>query len=101
MPDPIKKSKETPAAATLKAETKQVKQDEPLIYLGPSLPGGSLLQNTVLTRGIPDYVDLKKYSSIKPLFVPIGQLKDFEKRLSQPGSAEQTFFNSAKKELRG
>jgi hypothetical protein len=97
MPDPVKKNQDSPVAVT----PKQMKQDGPLIYLGPTLPGGVLLQNTVLTRGIPDYVDLKKYPSIKPLFVSVTQLNDFEKRLSQPGSAEQTFFNSAKKELRG
>jgi hypothetical protein len=101
MPDTVKKSAETAAITPTKLEPKTVQKESPLIYLGPSLPGGALLQNTVLTNGIPNHIDLKKYPSIKPLFVPVDQLNDFEKRLSQPGSAEQAFFNSAKKEMKG
>ncbi|GIO08009.1 hypothetical protein J31TS6_40370 [Brevibacillus reuszeri] len=70
----------------------------PLIYVGPNIPGGRLMQYTVFRGGIPDYLDdlLEKQPAIRQLLVPVQDLSSVQVRISTPGTLEHTFYQRVK-----
>ncbi|WP_312117947.1 hypothetical protein [Brevibacillus reuszeri] len=79
-----------------KAESPQ--PQEQLIYVGPNIPGGRLMQYTVFRGGIPDYLDdlLEKQPAIRQLIVPVQDLSSVQARISTPGTLEHTFYQRVK-----
>jgi hypothetical protein len=75
-------------------EQKESEQQEALIYVGPSLPGGLLTKYTTFSKGIPDHLKLhfEKCPAFKRLFIPVSQLPAVESRFNDATSAESVFF---------
>lgn len=61
-----------------------------LIYLGPNLPGGRLLQSTVFRGGIPAYLLplMDERPEVRTLTVPLGEMSDVQARIVRTGTAE-------------
>lgn len=82
------------------AETKPTKrtkaaqqQEEKMIYLGPTIRGIAM-KGTVYVGGIPKIFEdaIKAYPVIKELLVPISQIVEANRMLSDPNSAISTFY---------
>lgn len=73
-----------------KAVLEEVKRVAPLIYVGPNLPGGLLLQSTVFRGGIPVYLQplLKEQPDVAALIVPVDEMSGVQERIVQTGTAE-------------
>ena len=85
---------ETPDTNT-ERENVQSKKEQ-LIYIGPSLPGGSLAQHTIFRDGIPKHIDevLKKYPQVDTLIVPIAKLLEAQEELRRKGTAIQQAYQA-------
>ncbi|OKP97782.1 hypothetical protein [Paenibacillus sp. P46E] len=72
------------------ATTEDVKRIAPLIYVGPNLPGGRLLQSTVFRGGIPVYLQplLKEQPYVSALIVPVDEMSGVQEKIVQTGTAE-------------
>ncbi|CQR58449.1 hypothetical protein [Paenibacillus riograndensis] len=70
------------------------KQKQVLIYLGPNLPGGQLLQSTVFRSGIPSYLQplLAEKPDVSELIVPIAEITAVQDRIVQTGTAEYVVY---------
>ncbi|MDR7318914.1 hypothetical protein [Brevibacillus nitrificans] len=81
-------------AAAKDAAAAEKKQKNQLIYIGPSLPGGILAQNTVFRDGVPKHLDeiRKQQPQIDALIVPIAQFSEAQAQLQRKGTAEQQAF---------
>lgn len=68
----------------------------PLIYLGPNLPGGRLLQSTVFRGGIPIYLQslLDEKPDVAALIVPVDEIKGVEARIVQKGTSEYMAYQA-------
>jgi hypothetical protein len=75
-------------------EQEKSESQEPLIYVGPSLPGGLLTKYTIFSNGIPDHLKahFAKCPAFKQLFIPVSQLPAVESRLKDATSAESVFY---------
>ena len=73
------------------------------VYVGPSLPGGLLLQFTVLRGELPAHVaDLMgKSPSLRHLIVPISRLSRARRDVSTNGSLLNLYAVKVRKEVRG
>lgn len=62
----------------------------PLIYLGPNLPGGRLLQSTVFRGGIPEYLKplLEEQPDVAALIVPVNEITGVQTQIVQTGTPE-------------
>lgn len=72
---------------------------EPCVYIGPDMPDAK--QYTVFNNGLPE--SLKKKISEKPflksLVIPVNKLAQASAELNQEGSATDTLFKKALKEI--
>lgn len=73
------------------------------IYVGPSLPGGTLPQFTVFKGELPDHVValMGKCPSLRPLIVPVAKLGQARKDVSTSGSLLNVYAMKIRKEARG
>lgn len=84
------------------AESKEITVDEArkseevktLIYIGPSLPGNILQQNSIFTTEFPAHVDeeVKRCPFIQELMVPVSQLSTISSNLAIKGTKEQIMY---------
>ncbi|MCM3141304.1 hypothetical protein [Brevibacillus sp. MER 51] len=73
-------------------------QQYPLIYVGPNIPGGLLMQYTVFRGGVPEHLtDLfEKQPAIRQLIVPVNDLAAVQERMRKSGTLEHTLFQQVK-----
>ncbi|MCL6456493.1 MAG: hypothetical protein K6T85_00660 [Gorillibacterium sp.] len=91
------KQQEQPAETVV--EQQEVMQQEPLIYVGPSLPNGLATKYTTFSNGIPVHLSIhfEKCPAFKQLFIPVRRLAETEKRLNDATSAESVFYQQTVK----
>lgn len=67
-----------------------------LIYLGPNLPGGRLLQSTVFRGGIPAYLLplMEERPEVRTLTVPLSEMSDVQARIVRTGTAEYIAYQA-------
>lgn len=67
-----------------------------LIYLGPNLPGGRLLQSTVFRGGIPAYLLplMEEQNEVRTLVVPLNEMSDVQARILKTGTAEYIAYQT-------
>lgn len=103
--DEDKKKNETveqqPAAAQ-KPQTKKrevAKKPKTLIYAGPNLSGGILSQYTTFRGELPKHVVAlqEKYEGFDKLFVEPADLRFFEQKAKQPGTAQYRAYQNVLK----
>lgn len=72
----------------------------PLIYLGPNLPTGRLLQSTVFRGGIPVYLQplLDEQPDVAALIVPVDKIDEVQTQILKMGTPE---YGSYQAILRG
>lgn len=82
---------------------KKKKPREPLIYVGPNLPGNSLRSNTVIKGELPPVINrqIEECPEIKNLFIPVKDLVKVKKKLNQKGSREQKLYTRILEYVRG
>ena len=63
------------------------KQSKRLIYIGPNLSHGRLLQYQVFIGGLPEYLDAEfdEFPQLKQLFIPVEQLNEAVEGRSREG----------------
>lgn len=68
----------------------------PLIYLGPNLPAGRLLQSTVFRGGIPAYLEplLVEQPDVAALIVPVDEMSGAQARIVQAGTPEYVAYQT-------
>ncbi len=78
------------------AKNKQETISKTLMYLGPNLKGGVLLNGSVFRNGIPDFI--KKIIEDNPLleemFVDVDRVSEFKHALETLGSEENRIFRN-------
>lgn len=72
------------------AKTKNIKSAGPerVIYCGPNLGNGALLQSTIYKQGLPDHLTalFDSCPEIKELFVPVQDFIKVQAETNQPGT---------------
>lgn len=70
---------------------------EPIIYVGPNTSG--LVKGTTYINGYPKHIeaDLKAFPTLAKLFVKASELSSTLANLENDDSAENAYFNAAKK----
>lgn len=78
-------------------ETAVEQKQESLIYVGPSVPGGTLLRFTVFRGGKPKHLTklLEDCKEIDRLFVPIVNLSESLAKINRPGTPMHTWYAGA------
>ncbi|MGG4447631.1 hypothetical protein [Brevibacillus porteri] len=73
-------------------------QQDQLIYVGPNIPGGRLMQYTVFRGGVPEYLNdlFEKQPAIQQLIVPVKELVAFQSQVGTPGTLEHTLYQQVK-----
>jgi len=91
--------KEVVDVFTEQIESVKEKETNSLIYLGPNLPGGRLLQSTVFREGIPAYLEplLTERPEIKDLIIPLNEMISTQRRIVQTGTAEYVAYQALMK----
>ncbi|WP_333593581.1 hypothetical protein [Anaerospora hongkongensis] len=79
------------------AAIEETAKTESLIYVGPSVPGGTLLRFTVFRGGKPKHLAklLEDCKEIDRLFVPITKLSEALTKIDRPGTPMHTWFAGA------
>lgn len=69
---------------------------EPLVYCGPSFPGGSIQQFSVYKNGIPEHAQVaeKECPSLTHLFKPVSKLAETRKNLNKVGSRNYQLYQA-------
>ncbi|NNV06215.1 hypothetical protein ETC03_07110 [Geobacillus sp. MMMUD3] len=90
----MSKKKEEVEKETATVDSAGSEQPKPLVYIGPSLPGGLLTRYTIFSNGIPAHLQgyCEECLSFKQLFVPPERLALAENNLKDPTSAESVFY---------
>jgi hypothetical protein len=73
----------------------------PQVYIGPSLPDGSLTQYTVFKHGLPPHVEQIKLSTpeAQHLIVPVAELSAARQRLQRHGKEARAYQEMVRKYL--
>lgn len=73
----------------------------PQVYIGPSLPDGSLMQHTVFKNGLPPHVEQLKLQTpeVGHLIVPVTQLSAARQRLVRHGVEAKAYRTVVRKYL--
>ena len=82
-----------------KKKNYKTKATGPQIYIGPTLPGGSLSANTIFKNGLPAHVEQLKQQDpqIGQLIVPTAELAAARQSLSGHGRIAQAYRDIVKK----
>lgn len=72
------------------AQATEAEKVASMIYLGPNLPGGRLLQSTVFRGGIPVYLQplIVEQPDVAALIVPVDEISAAQARIVQTGTPE-------------
>jgi hypothetical protein len=91
--------KEVVDVFTEQIESVKEKETNSLIYLGPNLPGGRLLQSTVFREGIPAYLEplLIERPEVKDLIIPLNEMIIAQKLILQTGTAQYVAYQALMK----
>lgn len=91
-----KKAQEVTKEMVGKALTSKETPAEPLIYCGPSFPGGELQQFSIYKNGIPKNVEeiKKECPAITHLFKPVSQLAATRVNFGKVGSRDHQLFSA-------
>ena len=78
---------------------KEARRPGPQVYIGPSLPDGSLTQHTVFKNGLPPHVEQLKIQTpeVGHLIVPVADLSAARQRLSRHGKEARAYREVARK----
>ena len=76
-----------------KRKRTRARRPGPQVYIGPSLPDGSLTQHTVFKNGLPPHVEQLTLSTpeIKRLIVPVTELAAARQDLARHGSRARAY----------
>ncbi|EFV78953.1 hypothetical protein HMPREF1013_00837 [Bacillus sp. 2_A_57_CT2] len=99
-----KEIKELENVGVAAEEPKQTKTQETLIYIGDSLPGGTLQKYSLFKNGvIPDSLQthIKKCPAIRELIISVSSLSESRIQLLVAGSRENTLNGLIQKYIRG
>lgn len=79
------------------AVIKETAKTESLIYVGPSVPGGTLLRFTVFRGGKPKHLAklMEDCKEIDRLFVPVVKLSESLAKINRPGTPMHTWYAGA------
>ncbi|MFC3802807.1 hypothetical protein [Cohnella sp. GCM10012308] len=68
----------------------------PLIYLGPNIPGGRLLQSTVFRTEVPAYLQplIAERPAVSDLIVPVSDMAAVQARIVKTGTAEYVAYQT-------
>lgn len=79
---------------------KEVKADEPKIYIGPRFEG--MVSGTVFKNGRPPVLEaaIKSFPIFAELIVPVSGLVQANKELNKPDSALKRFYQMAEQHIR-
>ncbi|UHA74464.1 hypothetical protein [Paenibacillus sp. 481] len=78
-----------PQVQVAKPENKQVQQEKPhLIYIGPTIEDGRIVQYTPFIGGIPEYLKdvIERKPEVRELFVPISDFPLAQMQMLQQGT---------------
>ncbi len=87
-----------------KKETKPAAKLRPLIYCGPNLPKGVLLQHTVFKGGgVPKHIDkhVEACPAVKRLCVPVSDMAKTMDAIAKQGTAESVWFGKVQEYIKG
>lgn len=89
-----KKKKQNDQSKPHEAVLSEFKKESAVIYVGPSIPKSGLEQYTVFANGLPQHVEnlIVKCPSIRSLIVPVRELSEVRRNISQPGHAQSLLF---------
>lgn len=84
-----------------KRSRKQTVRPGPQVYIGPSLPDGSLMRHTVFKNGLPPHVEQLKLQTpeVGRLIVPVTELSAARQRLARHGAEAKAFRTVVRKYL--
>ncbi len=68
---------------------------EPVIYLGPHLPGGAVSRGQVFRGGAPALPSDQDQEILAPLFIPLGRLVRARRELADPSSELSRAYRAA------
>lgn len=73
------------------------KKTDKLIYIGPNLSRGRLLQYQVFIGGLPEHLDAEfaAMPALKRLFVPVAELNAAMAQTKQPGTPLYKYYKEA------
>ena len=73
------------------------KKTDKLIYIGPNLSRGRLLQYQVFVGGLPTHLDeeFAAMPALKRLFVPVAELNAAMAQTKQPGTPLNKYYREA------
>lgn len=76
---------------------KKQKSAEKLIYIGPNLSRGRLLQYQVFIGGLPTHLEeeFAAMPALKRLFVPVAELNAAMAQAKQPGTPLNKYYKEA------
>lgn len=82
-----------------KTEEKKAAKPPRLVYIGPNLPSGQLVQYQVFKGGLPPHCNalFGKIPEAKELFVPASDLAGAKIRAATPGTNEARLFEAVVK----
>lgn len=100
------KSEKVIEKKTKKLSVEEVRRQEKvnsLIYCGPSIQSGGLLQYAVFTRKLPDHVEkhIENCPAIKELLVPVSKLAECKQKVDSKGTKEQIMYDRIMNYVRG
>lgn len=99
-----KETKEPENVDVAAEEPKQAKIQETLVYIGDSLPGGTLQKYSLFKNGgIPGSLQthIEKCPAIRELIIPVSFLSESRTQLMVAGSRENTLNGLVQKYTRG
>jgi hypothetical protein len=84
------------------SKSKVLRKKEPVIYLGPNIKA-VVNTGTVFINGLPEHLTkaVKEMPEIGELLIPLSQVVEVRKKLSQPGSSLGIFYNKAQTYRKG
>lgn len=73
------------------------KQSKRLIYIGPNLSRGRLLQYQVFIGGLPEYLDAEfdEFPQLERLFVPVEKLNEAIEATRKAGTPLNKYYRQA------
>jgi hypothetical protein len=103
------KAEETKAEESVKLQAAEPPKEEPkkaaepVIYIGESLPGGSLQQFSIYKNGLPPVLEahIEKCPAIREMLVPVSKLAETRANLPVQGSREHTLNTQIQSYIRG
>ena len=76
------------------------------VYIGPSLPNGSLKENTVLEGSLPEVLEFlseqaENYPQIRQLIVPVNRLAEYAAKVKRGGNIISRYYKDIVSAMQG